>query len=350
MATPRHGSAAPRTPRIVVFRALPGLGDFLCVVPTLRALRRAHGEAEIHLVGLRSTRLLALRFGRYVDRFHAFPGHPALPEQPAPSARDAARFLGRMRSLDADVAIQLHGSGETVNDVVASFGARVTAGFHRPGQPCPDPDRFLEWDDAEPEIRRGLRLLAELGLTPDEARPVDERLEFPLAPAAARNAGALLEPLRGRPYAVVHPGSARPASRWEVDGFAAVIRRLRADGLGIALTGGPGEVLLTRTLADDAAAVGADGTGVVDLAGHTGLDELGWVVRGARLVVANDTGISHVAAALDVPSVVVFPGVGPDHVRRWAPLDDDRHVAVPGALEAVVAATGHLLHATGTAA
>jgi ADP-heptose:LPS heptosyltransferase len=60
----------------------------------------------------------------------------------------------------------------------------------------------------------------------------------------------------------------------------------------------------------------------VDLAGRTSLWTLGALVERARLVVCNDTGISHVAAALGTESVVVSSGAD---VARWAPLDHARH-------------------------
>ncbi len=93
-----------RPRRIVVLRALQ-LGDTLCAVPALRALRRERPHASITLVGLPWARSLPERLPEYVDDFMAFPGFPGLPEQPVhPPA--FARFVLDARSRDFDLALQ----------------------------------------------------------------------------------------------------------------------------------------------------------------------------------------------------------------------------------------------------
>jgi ADP-heptose:LPS heptosyltransferase len=218
-------------------------------------------------------------------------------------------FFQHLKGHGYDLAIQMHGSGEVTNGLVARMGARHSAGFYRAGQPCPDPARFVEWREREHEVRRCLRLLAHLGIP---ARGTG--LEFPLTDADWREWAAL--GLERDGYAVVHPGSQLASRRWPAERFAAVADNLAAEGLQIVLTGTAAEASIT------AAVTRAMRRPALDLAGRTTLGSLGAVVSRARLVVANDTGISHIAAAVKTPSVIVASG---SDVQRWAPLDRQLH-------------------------
>src|SRR5205814_9252701 len=114
----RPGDCVPVDGRIVVFRALPGLGDMLCAVPALRAIRRARPDVEISLIGLPATAPLAIRFGRYVDRFFPFPGFPGLPDR-SPDIRHVPGFLASMRGREFGLAVQLCGLGCLSDAIVA---------------------------------------------------------------------------------------------------------------------------------------------------------------------------------------------------------------------------------------
>src|SRR4051812_31032200 len=99
--------------RIIILRALY-LGDLLCSVPALRALRRAAPQAHIALLGLPWASEFCAMYQPYIDEFIAFPGFPGLPEK-AVDARGIVNFLIEMQSRHWDLAIQMHGSGAHVN-------------------------------------------------------------------------------------------------------------------------------------------------------------------------------------------------------------------------------------------
>jgi len=309
------------TPRsVIVVRALPGLGDMLCAVPALRALRRALPGAHVAVVTLPANAALLERFDRYVDEFVVFPGYPGIPEG-AGDVRALPAFLAEIQDRRFDLALQMHGSGVVSNPFTALLGARCVAGFRLRALRCPEPGLFAPYPGDAHEVQRQLALVRFLGIADD-----GPQLEFPLAPDDRRDLAALPEAelLAEREYACLAPGASAPTRRWPAARFAAVGDALAAGGLRVVLTGTAAERALT---ADVAAAMRAP---ALDLAGRTRLGALAALVAGARAVVTNDSGTSHLAAALQVPSVVVFTD---SSARRWAPLDGRRHRALGVAAE-----------------
>ncbi len=114
-------------------------------------------------------------------------------------------------------------------------------------------------------------------------------------------AGAGRAPALPARYAVLVPGAAphRPGKRWPADRFAEMGRVLAARGVVPVVVGGAGDAAL-------GAEVVARCAGAVDLAGRTDLAGLAAVLAGAEVVVGNDTGPMHLAAALGRRCVVLF--------------------------------------------
>lgn len=296
--------------RIAVFRALQ-LGDMLCFVPALRALRRAYPRAHIALLGLRETAGFAGRFPAYIDELVDFPGIPAFPEQ-APRLGELAGFFRRAHAAGYDIALQMHGSGLHSNAVVKGLGAGAWGGFVPQGK-ARQAGRLMPWPDDLPEARRYLKLLRFLGIP-----AADDKLEFPLhaqdhveAHGLLREAG--LDPAR---LVLLHPGARLPSRRWPPERFGQIGAALAARGWQLALTGTEGE----RELARRVRAAGAQDA--ADLCGRTSLGGMAALIAASRLLVCNDTGVSHLAAAVGTRSVVVASGSDP---RRWAPADAGRH-------------------------
>jgi len=306
--------AAGACREVAVFRALQ-LGDLLCAVPALRALRRGFPHARITLVGLPWARRFAARFTRYIDDFVAFPGAPELPEQSADVAALPA-FFTDMRARRFDLAVQMHGDGTHTNAIVGRFGARWNAGFTRPDRAPSDRRLFVGYPARMHDVRRNLRLVKAIGMPVDDESP-----EFPLSRgdfeelATLRSAQTLLD----RPYVCLHPGARNPAKRWPAERFARLGDALHARGYDVVLTGCDAERPITHAVASAMRAP------CVDTASPISVGGLAALLAGARLLVTNDTGVSHVAAGLRLPSVVVFFATDP---AQWAPLDRTLHHAI----------------------
>ncbi len=97
------------------------------------------------------------------------------------------------------------------------------------------------------------------------------------------------------------PGAARgPSKRWPSEHFVAAAKQFVSEGYRIALFGGPDDRDLCRGIADEI------GTSAVNKAGETSLAEWAVLMSACRLVVANDSGGMHLAAALDRPLVALY--------------------------------------------
>jgi ADP-heptose:LPS heptosyltransferase len=300
--------------RVAVFRAL-ALGDLLNAVPALRALRRGYPQARITLVGLPWAAEWVQRVD-VVDDFISFPGHPELPER-ACDAHAWPAFLAAVQARRYDLALQLHGSGRVVNSIVALFGARRSAGFAGDAAWRPEADAswYVPWPERGHEIERLLAVTDRLGCPPDGLQ-----LELPLLDAdrasLARTWPGVCDAC---PYVVVHAGARLPSRRWPLERFAAVVEHLAQRGYTVVLTGGTDEAELVARLS------AASPWPTVNLAGRTTLWTLGALIEGAAHLVCNDTGVSHIAAALGTPSVVISSG---GDALRWAPLDRARHTVL----------------------
>ncbi len=300
--------------RIAVFRALM-LGDMLCVIPAIRALRHAFPQAEITLVGLPWAAEIVTRFPMYFDRFLAFPGFPGMPER-EPDVKEFPQFFLQAQQERFDLALQLHGSGRFTNSIVMLMGGRATAGFYEQDGYRPNSEWFFPYPTELHEVHRNLHLAELLGIP-----ACGEALEFPVTAEDEDSYCALpvAEQLGNEPFVCIHPGARSANRRWPQEYFAHLADGLANHGYHIVITGSVEEIGLANAVQ---AAMTAK---AINLAGQTSLGTLAALLRRCALLVCNDTGVSHVAAALRAPSVILVTCSDP---ARWAPLDRQLHRVV----------------------
>lgn len=295
--------------KIGVFRALQ-LGDMLCAVPAIRALRQAYPHAEIILLGLPWGKSFTERFDHYFDGFIHFPGYVGLPEQGF-DPKVFHRFTGEMQEQQFDLLLQMQGNGSLVNPMLELFGAKHLAGFKTEGHYAPDNGLFLNYPNHGSEIERHLELMSFLGI---ESLGTD--LEFPLVDADLEELRKLSLPIEPHRYVCVHPGSRGAWRQWPVNYFAALADFCIEQGYQAVITGTKDEADIVE------AVIGHMKNTPINTAGKTSLGAVGALIKDAALLISNCTGVSHMAAAFKTPSVVISMDGEPN---RWGPIDTYRH-------------------------
>lgn len=295
-------------PKIALFRALQ-LGDMLCAVPAMRALRHAFPQADIALIGLPWANTFVQRFNRYIDRHIAFPGYPGLPEQPF-SENGWMAFVTTMQQEQFDCIIQMQGNGSIVNQMLQQLYARQMAGFHR--YDClMDPQNFLAYPENEHEVMRHLLLMKHLGIKEEGVQ-----LEFPISKQEEANLQQIAPFVEEQPYVCIHPGSRSTDRQWQPCYFAALGDHCAEHGYRVVLTGTTDETYITDYVASLMTHK------PVNLAGKTGLGVVAALIARAHLLIANCTGVSHIAAATRTPSIIISMDGEP---HRWGPMNHALH-------------------------
>jgi ADP-heptose:LPS heptosyltransferase len=292
--------------RIAVVRA-SALGEFVFSLPALYSLKAAYPGAELTLMGAPwHARALSGRPGP-VDHVAVVPSMPGLRDGDcAPGELDA--FLRWAAAEGFEIALQMHGGGRSSNPFVTALGARVTAGLRAPD--ASGLDRCVPYAYYQPEIFRCLEVVGLVGAAPVTHEPVFELTERDHAQART----VLGEPTR--PRVVLHPGAADQRRRWPAERFAAVGDALAAVGVEVLVTGTGRERALVDAVC---AAMRLPARPVVDELTVPGLAAL---LAGSALLVANDTGPLHLAAAVGTRTVGLF-WVG--NMINSAALERTRH-------------------------
>lgn len=247
-----------------------GIGDLLLCAPSVQALQ---GEGPVELAGIPG-RLALLVAGGAAEQAHHLDSTGFASAFTKPSG-ELRRFLARF----GRTIVWMTGDDGSLQAALRSCGPGDVRVF--PGLPPPDWRRHAS-----------LYYLEKLGFS---AAP----------PFLLGQAGPAIEH-----DVVIHPGSGGRAKNWPFERFEALARRLESSGRRISWCMGPAEE--ERGLACEG-----------EVLRRERLTELAADLRGARLYIGNDSGITHLAAACGCPALAVF---GPTNPAVWVPLGP--HVSV----------------------
>jgi heptosyltransferase II len=203
------------------------------------------------------------------------------------------------RSLLLTETVPPHpGAGEMRKLSVAEIRSRIEAEVAPARYPA-----------AAHHVHHYLRLAAALGASPE---PVPPRIEVSEESMEEARGKFDLTHAEGRPWFGLNPGAEYgPAKRWPAERFVEAARLLREKTqCRWMILGGAGDRLLAETIASDLAR--ATGEPPLNVAGATSLRELAAVLKNCDLVLTNDSGPMHLAAAVGAPVTAIFGSTSPE--------------------------------------
>jgi lipopolysaccharide heptosyltransferase II len=326
MSATHSGSGSER----ILVRGVNWLGDAVMTTPALQRLREAHPKAHIAL--LTPSKLEGLwKLHTDIDQVVTF--------EPGESVWSVGR---RLRRLEFTTALVLPNSPRSALEV---FLARIPrrVGHPRPWRDWLLTERVPPRAAETPMRKRTPSEIRRLIASPEASRPpamlapethhVHLYLNLAAALGAAREVAAprifvaetevegILRRFKfpsrgpGRNPALlgIHAGAEYgPAKRWPRERFiAAAVKAREKTGCHCWVFGGPSEVNFARELAAEIGRAGSPGT-VRSLAGETSLRELCVALKACHVLLTNDSGPMHVAAAAGTLVVAPFGSTSPE--------------------------------------
>ncbi len=294
---------------------LDSLGDVLMTTPALRALKESRRGRRLTLLTSPAGAAAAALVPE-VDRVLVYDAPWMKAAAPRTDSLPEFAMIERLQTgrFDAAVIFTVYSQNPLPSAFLcylADIPLRLAHCHENPYQ------LLTDWvADPEPangirhEVRRQLDLVAAVGW-----RTAHERMSLRASPDARLWVTGLLDRLgidRGRPWVVVHPGASAASRRYPPEGFAEVSRRLVRDlGCQVVFTGSEGERPLVREIRQRL------DVPTHSLAGQINLEGLAALLSLAPLLIANNTGPVHVAAAVGTPVVDLYALTNPQHTP-WA--------------------------------
>ena len=311
------------------------VGDAVMATPALRAIRKLYPEAQISYL---------LR--RYVKPIYA--GMPwadkLISYRTGRTKKKAGRgqfidLAARLRARRFDLAILLTNSFRTAL-VCKMAGVKRIVGYDRDGRGFLLSDKLVPYKERgkyvpTPIVRSYLGIAQYLGAPERDIRLELFVTDHDRRDAAHTFAGAGLDPALdrpaaagGRPLIVLNPGAQYGAAKcWPTEYFAQLADRLIAEREAtILIASAPRE----RAIVDEILAGMTRRDAAIDLQRHgLTLGGLKEIVRRADLLITNDTGPRHIAAAFDTPVITLFGPTHPEWTEIYFGKETKLSVPVP---------------------
>ena len=299
---------------LLIIRQHNQMGDMLLAVPAFRGIRKRFPNARITLLAA-SINSSVMQNNPFVDEVITWSK-----EMNRRNPLAFLRFIRGLRKRRFDVLIVLNTVSFSVTSMLlgavsgaawragsssSPFGTELTSGYYHLELPLPGEEELARMHESE----HNLFPLRAVGIEESDLSSVLIPLEW-----EERGCREFISAAFGdRPYAVIHPGAGKVQNIWPPERFAEVSSVL-LDRYGIctvAVRGPVDDVFFARFL--DACVTPPQ------VISCPTVGFLGALMRDAKVSVCNDTGVAHIAGAMEARCAEIF---GPTDPHRWKPVSD----------------------------
>lgn len=282
----------PRGPKKILVVRLDHIGDFICTTPLLGNLKRHFPGARITVLINSVSKDLAYRDPN-IDKVITFSPLYLARGDKTSTLKGLLRVIKDVRNIGFDLGVEPRGDLLSIlimwmGGVKYRVGYGITGGGFLLNKAC-------KYDRSKHVIERNLALLEALDvpITYRSAEVYFNEKDKDEIEALARNDN----------FVVLHPFAGAKAKEWPFDNFQKLIDRLKKDGRDILLIGSKND----RGAFEN----------VIDLRGKISLPQLACLISKAGLFIGLDSGPANIAAALNVPSIIICSGT--NIPQLWIP-------------------------------
>ena len=304
----------PSYPKNILVVRLDHIGDFVCTTPLFKNLKKRYPDAKITVLVNPASKELALRDPN-IDKVITFsPFYLARAERSSP-LKGLIRVIKDVRNIGFDLGIEPR--GDLISILIMWLGKvkyRVGYGITGGGFLLNKEGRYNRDIHV---IDRNLALLKELDVPIEDKSPSVyfneediEAVERSLGKEGVRPIQCGIDALGQTPFlgekekaVVIHPFAGAKAKEWPEENFQNLINRIKSNGCDLLLTGSAND----EGRYED----------VIDLRGKLTLPQLAYLIKRTGFFIGLDSGPANIAAALNVPSVILCSGTNVPQL--WIP-------------------------------
>ncbi|MBF0287359.1 MAG: glycosyltransferase family 9 protein [SAR324 cluster bacterium] len=309
----------PERPQKICIHRVGQIGDLVCAIPAMDAIRKNYPSAEITLLSspgkkelpgakelLSGSKWIDHIWIYYSDDINSFP--------------KIVHFINTLRQQNFDIWLQLPQNLTTFPKELRNMlftklvGVQWATGYYISKIPI-----FFQTQAKSPkiqrEVMRQLAYLQKLNITSKEVT-----FPLPISEKEKQRAYDLIQQynFQERSVLALVPGGKRLANQWPVERFAEIAIRWTATKGKVVILGGPGDYKLAEVILKFCK------NKVINLCGKMTLLESAELLKHCTALVTNDTGPMHLAAAVGAPCVVTFSAR--DFPVRWYPWGEQHEI------------------------